>query len=44
MHDGITSSIEQLGYAVNDIRILLASHAHFDVARHRGVDAATRKR
>jgi metallo-beta-lactamase class B len=30
MHDSITSSIEQLGYRVSDIRILLASHAHFD--------------
>lgn len=30
MHDGIVSSVEQLGYAVSDIRILLASHAHFD--------------
>ena len=30
MHDGIVSSVEQLGYKVTDIRILLASHAHFD--------------
>ena len=30
MHDGITSSVERLGYVVSDIRILLASHAHFD--------------
>ena len=30
MHDGITDSVERLGYAVSDIRILLASHAHFD--------------
>jgi metallo-beta-lactamase class B len=30
MHDGITGSVERLGYAVSDIRILLASHAHFD--------------
>jgi metallo-beta-lactamase class B len=30
MHDPITSSVEQLGYAVSDIRILLSSHAHFD--------------
>jgi metallo-beta-lactamase class B len=30
MHDGIVSSVERLGYAVSDIRILLASHAHFD--------------
>src|SRR5687768_2550542 len=30
MHDGIISSVERLGYAVSDIRILLASHAHFD--------------
>ena len=30
MHDGITSGVEQLGYEVSDIRILLASHAHFD--------------
>ena len=30
MHDGITRSVERLGYALSDIRILLASHAHFD--------------
>ncbi|HET9831267.1 MAG TPA: subclass B3 metallo-beta-lactamase [Vicinamibacterales bacterium] len=30
MHDGITSGVERLGYKVSDIRILLASHAHFD--------------
>src|SRR5687767_1320326 len=30
MHDAITSGVEQLGYTVSDIRILLASHAHFD--------------
>ena len=30
MHDGIVSSVERLGYQVADIRILLASHAHFD--------------
>jgi metallo-beta-lactamase class B len=30
MHDGIISSVERLGYKVSDIRILLASHAHFD--------------
>jgi metallo-beta-lactamase class B len=30
MHDGIVSSVERLGFAVSDIRILLASHAHFD--------------
>ena len=30
MHDGIIGSVEQLGYAVSDIKILLASHAHFD--------------
>jgi metallo-beta-lactamase class B len=30
MHDGIVSSIERLGFAVTDVRILLASHAHFD--------------
>jgi metallo-beta-lactamase class B len=30
MHDAITSGVEQLGFAVSDIRILLASHAHFD--------------
>jgi metallo-beta-lactamase class B len=30
MHDAIASGVEQLGYAVTDIRILLASHAHFD--------------
>jgi metallo-beta-lactamase class B len=30
MHDGITGNVERLGYAVTDIRILLASHAHFD--------------
>lgn len=30
MHDGIVRGIEQLGFTVNDVRILLASHAHFD--------------
>jgi len=30
MHDGITRGVERLGYKVSDIRILLASHAHFD--------------
>ena len=30
MHDAITSGVERLGYTVSDIRILLASHAHFD--------------
>ena len=30
MHDAITSGVGQLGYKVSDIRILLASHAHFD--------------
>jgi len=30
MHDAITSGVERLGYRVSDIRILLASHAHFD--------------
>ena len=30
MHDAIARSIEQLGYRVSDVRILLASHAHFD--------------
>src|SRR5215213_349684 len=30
MHDAITSGVEQLGYRVSDIRLLLASHAHFD--------------
>jgi metallo-beta-lactamase class B len=30
MHDAIASGVEQLGYKVSDIRILLASHAHFD--------------
>ena len=30
MHDGIASGVEQLGYRLSDIRILLASHAHFD--------------
>ena len=30
MHDAITSGVERLGYKVSDIRILLASHAHFD--------------
>jgi metallo-beta-lactamase class B len=29
MHDAITTGVEQLGYTVSDIRILLASHAHF---------------
>jgi metallo-beta-lactamase class B len=30
MHDGIISGIEQLGFKVSDVHILLASHAHFD--------------
>lgn len=30
MHDAIVSGVEQLGFRVTDIRILLASHAHFD--------------
>jgi len=30
MHEAIAGSVEQLGYRVADIRILLASHAHFD--------------
>jgi metallo-beta-lactamase class B len=30
MHDGIASSVEKLGYRLEDVRILLASHAHFD--------------
>ena len=30
MHDGIARGVEQLGYRLSDIRILLASHAHFD--------------
>jgi len=30
MHDAIIGGVEQLGYKVSDIRILLASHAHFD--------------
>jgi metallo-beta-lactamase class B len=30
MHDGIVSSVERLGFAVSDIRILLSTHAHFD--------------
>jgi metallo-beta-lactamase class B len=35
MHDGIVSHVEQLGYRLSDIRILLASHAHFDhIAGH----------
>jgi metallo-beta-lactamase class B len=35
MHDAIASDIERLGYRVSDVRILLASHAHFDhIAGH----------
>jgi metallo-beta-lactamase class B len=30
MHDAIALGIEQLGHKVSDVRILLASHAHFD--------------
>jgi metallo-beta-lactamase class B len=30
MHDAIVSSVERLGFKASDIRILLASHAHFD--------------
>jgi metallo-beta-lactamase class B len=35
MHDAIAASIEQLAFRVADVRILLASHAHFDhIAGH----------
>ena len=35
MHDAIVSGVETLGFKVSDIRILLASHAHFDhIAGH----------
>ena len=30
MHDGIVGSVEQLGFKVGDIRIMLSNHAHFD--------------
>jgi metallo-beta-lactamase class B len=30
MHDAVAGNVEQLGYSVADIRIMLASHAHFD--------------
>ena len=30
MHDGITRSIEKLGFKLADIKIMLSSHAHFD--------------
>ena len=30
MHDGIVTGVERLGYKVSEVRILLASHAHFD--------------
>ena len=30
MHEAIARGVEQLGYRLSDIRILLASHAHFD--------------
>ena len=30
MHDAIISGVERLGYKASDIRMLLASHAHFD--------------
>jgi metallo-beta-lactamase class B len=30
MHDAIVGGIEKLGFNVSDVRILLASHAHFD--------------
>src|ERR1051325_8525610 len=30
MHDAIVGAIESLGYKPSDVRILLASHAHFD--------------
>jgi metallo-beta-lactamase class B len=30
MHDAIVDAVERLGYKASDIRILLASHAHFD--------------
>ena len=35
MHDGVVSGIERLGFKVADVRIMLASHAHFDhIAGH----------
>ena len=35
MHDAIISGVERLGYKASDVRILLASHAHFDhIAGH----------
>jgi metallo-beta-lactamase class B len=35
MHDAIVGGVEQLGYKASDVRILLASHAHFDhIAGH----------
>ena len=35
MHDGIVAAVERLGFKVEYIRILLASHAHFDhIAGH----------
>jgi metallo-beta-lactamase class B len=35
MHDAIVGGVERLGYKASDVRILLASHAHFDhIAGH----------
>lgn len=30
MHDAIVNGVEQLGFRLSDIRIMLSSHAHFD--------------
>ena len=43
MHDGIASGVEQLGYRLSDIRILLASHATATTSRARA-DAASHRR
>ena len=42
MHDGITRSVEKLGFKVGDIKIMLSSHAHFDhVEGHAAMQRAT---
>lgn len=42
MHDSIVSNVEALGFDVQDIKIMISSHAHFDhVQGHRLMQALT---
>jgi hypothetical protein len=42
MHDLIVSNVERLGFAVEDIRIMISSHAHWDhVEGHAAMKRAT---